>query len=72
MNSFNYNKLKGRIKEKVETQRNLALKMNTSPTLLSFKLNHKVDFSMNDIYKMVNILEIPKDEIYDYFFSRFS
>ena len=38
-------------------------------TTLNFKLNNKIPFKQQDIIMLSNILEIPKNEIADYFFT---
>lgn len=66
---FDYQKLKGRIVEKKEKQENLANEMSITKTTLNFKLNNKIPFKQQDIIMLSNILEIPKNEIADYFFT---
>lgn len=67
--TFNYSKLKGRICEKMDTQENFANALNLSPTSLSFKLNNKVYFTQNEMYKAMEILEISPCDINEYFFN---
>ncbi|MBQ4123574.1 DUF739 family protein [bacterium] len=66
---FDYQKLKGRIVEKKQKQENLANEMSITKTTLNFKLNNKIPFKQQDIIMLSNILEIPKNEIADYFFT---
>lgn len=67
--NFNYQKLKGRMVEKMESQETLARKMNISKTTINFKLNNKIPFKQDDIIIVSDILEIPKSEISEYFFT---
>lgn len=66
--SFNYSKLRGRIKEKYETQENFAQKMGISRTTLSQKLNNINEFTQQEINKAVELLDLPVEEIPIYFF----
>lgn len=68
--SYNYSKLRGRIKEKYETQENLAKKMGLSKISLSKKLNNKIEFKQDEIKKMINLLEINENEVAIYFFNK--
>jgi transcriptional regulator with XRE-family HTH domain len=67
--SFDYSKLRGKIKEHCGTQAVLAQRMGLSHAALSDKLNEKSDFSRNEISKMCDILNIPRSEIDVYFFT---
>lgn len=66
---FNYSKLKGRIVEKNMTQNDVAEKMNIAKSTLNLKLNNKILFSQDDIISISRILEIPKEDIGQYFFT---
>ena len=66
---YKYNKLKGKIKEKYETQSNFAKAVKKSENSLSKKLKGKSGFSQEDIQLWSKLLEIPKDEIGLYFFT---
>lgn len=65
---FDYSRLKGKIKEKCNTQGNLAKKIGISEVSLSAKLNNKVEFSQFEINKICETLEIAKEDISGYFF----
>jgi len=67
--SFNYNKLKGRIREIFNTQSAFAEAMGMSTTSLSAKLNNKIEFSQKEIDKASDLLKIKKEEIPIYFFT---
>ena len=66
---FDYQKLKGRIVEKKENQENLANEMGITKTTLNFKLNNKISFKQYEIITLGKLLEIPKDELAEYFFT---
>ena len=65
---FNFQKLKGRMVEKNKNQQKLAEKIGISKVSLNHKLNNKVPFKQEDIVKISNELEIPMNEIVEYFF----
>lgn len=66
---FDYSKLLGRIKERLGKQENLAEKIKLSQVSLNKKLNNQVPFSQKDIISIVIELEIPFEEIPNYFFT---
>lgn len=66
---FNYNKLRGRIKEYYGNQSDLAQSIHISSNSLSSKLNNKVRFTQDEIYNIMQRLDINKSEIYEYFFT---
>lgn len=66
---FDYSKLIGRIKEKYNRRKDFAKLIPLSENSLSKKLNNKVPFTSNEIYRIVNILEIDMQEIYLYFYT---
>ena len=67
--SFDYSKLRGRIRESVGSEKNFANRMNMSQQALSSRLNNKTEFADHEIYKGAEVLEIGKCEIGDYFFT---
>lgn len=66
---YNLNKLKGRIIEKFGTQGNFAKAIGMSERTVSLKLDNQVDWKQSEIVKACELLEIPKEEIADYFFT---
>lgn len=66
---FDFFKLKGLIREKRLTQEDVAKKIGIAYSTFNLKINAKAYFSQDEIYKISNLLEIPKDKIYDYFFT---
>ena len=57
-NTYDYRKLRGRIKEKYGTQ-----------SEFSNKLNNIVDWGQEEIENIIIALEIPYTDIQDYFFT---
>jgi hypothetical protein len=66
---FDYNKLRGRIREKVGTENDFAKAIGMGRSSLSQKLNNRVEFSQNEIKNAVVVLEIEDKDIPDYFFA---
>lgn len=67
--AFNYNKLKGRIIEKYGNQTAFAKAFGTSKNSLSRKMNNKMRFTSDDIIRAAELLEIPENQIGEYFFT---
>lgn len=67
--AFNYQKLLGRITEKMGSQAEFARRMELSERTISLKLNGKVPFKQNEIVKASNLLEIDNSDIATYFFT---
>ncbi len=63
------NKLRGKIVEKFGTQDKFAEAAKITPGTLSQKLNGKSDFTRLEILKWCELLEIPTQDISDYFFA---
>ena len=68
MITFNYSKLRGRIKEKFGNEKDFAVALGMSDTNLSLIFNNKAQFKQITIKKAVALLEIPPEEIDSYFF----
>lgn len=66
--SFNYKKLRGKIRERFKTQENFAKELGISSVTLSAKLNNRVEFTRLEIDKSCEILGIPKTAILEFFF----
>lgn len=66
---INYNKLRGRIVEKFGNCSNFANVLGISRIAMSNKMTGKTGFSRDDIATWCKLLEIPCDEITDYFFA---
>lgn len=66
---INYDKLKGKIKEKLGTQGRLAEKLGIDETTISNKLNNNTYFTQKEIIRISSILDIKIEEIPLYFFE---
>ena len=66
---FNYNKLRGKIKEVYGTQDNFAEALGIGRVSLSQRLNNSVDFSNLEIFSACRLLGISQLEIAEYFFN---
>ena len=67
---FNYNKLRGRIRETGLTQEEVAKQINVNPTTLSLKLNNASEFTQSEIRSICDLLDISGRDLSDYFFTR--
>ena len=67
--SYDYSKLLGKIVEKCGTQLIFSERMGLSDRTISLKLNRKVPWKDTEIVKAAEILEIPSNEIVEYFFK---
>lgn len=65
---FNYNKLRGRIRETGLTQEEVAKQINVNPTTLSLKLNNASEFTQSEIRSICDLLDISGRDLSDYFF----
>lgn len=66
---YDYSKLKGKIKEKFETQDAFAENLGIGRVSLSKRLTGKLEFSQNEIKKSCDLLDILPEEISKYFFD---
>lgn len=66
---YDYNKLRGRIKEIFGTQSAFAKAMGLSDVSVSNKLNNNVEWGQEEIEKSVMILNIAYSDIHSYFFT---
>ena len=66
---FDYSRLRGRIKEKCDTQDSFAEKLGIGRVSLSQRLNNLLDFSQEEMFKSCDILGIDKADIPSYFFT---
>ena len=69
MIDFKYAKLRGRITEKYGTEGRFAEALNVSQVTLSRKFNGKSQFNAEEIKKWCSLLDIPMEEVGQYFFS---
>ena len=68
---FDYNKLRGRIKEKIGSESKFAEMLDISSATLSYKLNGNSDFTTREIFKACQkqVLDIEPQLIGLYFFT---
>lgn len=66
---FNHSKLLGRMRECGFTQKELAKAIGISKTTFSDKVNNKFYFTSKEMYAICEVLNIPKNEISEYFFT---
>ena len=66
---FNYNKLRGRIRENGLTQEEVAKQINVNPATLSLKLNNASEFTQSEIRSICDLLDISGRDLSDYFFT---
>ena len=66
---MNRNKLKGRIVEKFETQKQFAQAMGITPGTVSKKLENTSSMKREEIREWCELLEINPEEIPAYFFD---
>ena len=69
---FDFDKLRGRIREKLGSEAKFAEKLMISSASLSSKFNNKSDFSSTEISRATDedVLDINTTEIGLYFFTR--
>lgn len=68
---YNFDKLKGKIKEMFNTQNDFAIAMEMAPNTLSAKLNNISEFTSNEISKAIELLSIDsKEEAWNIFFTQ--
>lgn len=66
---FDFSKLKGLMREKGLTQETVAQGINIAYSTFNLKLNGNTYFGQDEILKISDLLEIPKEDFYDYFFT---
>lgn len=67
---MSYSKLKGKIKEVFGINKNFAEAMGMDLSSLSAKLNNKSPWKREEIEKACELLHIPIEEVYLYFFYK--
>lgn len=67
--NYNYSKLKGRIIEKYGSQGSFAEAIGKTRTTTSFKINGKASWNQDEIIKAIELLDLSKDDIVEYFFN---
>lgn len=66
---WNYNKLKGRIKEMCGTQDEFASRLGIGRVSLSQRLNNQLEFTQDEMFRACDVLEIDRTDIPLYFFA---
>lgn len=69
MQLYNYDKLKGRMKELGFTQEKLAKEIGISPCSLNLTLNNRRNFRQEEIQKACTVLKLTANQIEPYFFA---
>lgn len=67
---MSYSKLKGKIKEYFGTNKAFAQAMEMDLSSLSMKLNNKSPWKREEIEKACELLHIPIEDVYLYFFYK--
>ena len=67
--SYDYRKLRGRIREKFGTQAEFSRNIGLSEVSVSNKLNNVVDWGQDEMESEIVALEIPLSDIHSYFFT---
>lgn len=60
-------KLRGRIEEMGADRKWLAKQLDVCPTYFSQRMTGKLPWSMDDVYRLCDVLRIPTEEIPVYF-----
>lgn len=63
-----FGRLREKIKEVFSTQKAFAVAMGMNVATLNSKLNSKTTWTLQEIEKACTLLNIPKNEIKEYFF----
>lgn len=66
---FDYSLLEGKIKQFYDTQENFASAIPMSRSALNNKLNNRTDFSIRNIKRISELLDISHEEIGNVFFK---
>lgn len=69
---YDFDKVRGRIREKLGSEAKFAEKLGISSASLSSKFNNRSDFSANEISRATDedVLDIKINEIGEYFFTK--
>jgi hypothetical protein len=67
--AWEYNKLRGKIKEVFGTQDNFAEAIGIGRVSLSQRLNNQLEFSQDEIFRACDVLHLDRKEIPIYFFT---
>ena len=67
--NYDYSKLRGRIREKLNTEKEFAGRLGRSIGYVSQIFNNAGQFTQMDILKAIDILEIDPKDVTAYFFT---
>ena len=67
--AYDYSRLRGRIKEKCNTQDAFSVRLGIGRVSLSQRLNNQLEFSQDEILRSCDILDINREDIPVYFFT---
>lgn len=67
--NYDYNKLKGKIKEEFRTQEIFAKALGMGLSTLNLKLNNKAEWTQDEMRESLRLLKEPVGRITDYFFT---
>lgn len=67
--NYDYRKLKGKIKEKYETQAEFSKALCIGESTLNLKLNNKTEWSQEEMVKALDLLGESKSKLKEYFFT---
>ena len=67
--NYDYNKLRGKIKEEVGTQGLFAKALGMGVSTLNLKLNNKAEWTQDEMRESLRLLKEPVGMIKDYFFT---
>ncbi len=69
---YDFDKVRGRIREKLGSEAKFAEKLGISQASLSSKFNNRSDFSSTEISRATDedVIDIKIDEIGEYFFTQ--
>lgn len=67
---YNYDKLRGKIREKFKTESAFALAIAMSTRTLSLKLNGERDWRQAEIDRACELLDVKREDIPYYFFAQ--
>ena len=69
---YNYSKLRGKIREKFDTQEDFAKAIGKSNSTISKKLNNMSDWTREEMVRACEVLDIPLEDASLYFFCLLS
>lgn len=67
--SFDYRELRGLIRARVDSETAAAERIGISKAKLSARLNNRQSFKQEEIAALKEVLDIPNERVWDYFFK---